>query len=179
MKTIGTLALHYISFLSLFFVTSTFFTAIWVHLFNSSAGPLIWVLFFVYWALYRRTREAMLMLYILCFLLSEFSSTSFTQLLFNLHIVLFFVTYFKSRIYWEGPLYYMLATGTCSLLFPLVQMFSFKWFGGGAWIYPNFFNLVMGTLLSMLISLPSYQLFRFIDSKIRDTRNESMEQGYL
>jgi len=179
MKTVFLFIGHYLAFILLYLLFCDLQGSLWIQLFGLSPSPLFWMPIFVYWSLYRRLRESLLMLYITAYILMHFSSSSFALLCLNLH-GLFFLTYFiRSRIYREGPLYFMLIVGVNCAAWPALQSFNFKFIAHSRFFPPNGFSWVMNILLTMLISLLLYQFFCWIDFKIRNSKREALETGYL
>ena len=171
--------LHYAIFIALTVLLCDLQSSLWIQFFGFSPAPLLWVLVLVYWVLYRRFIESLIMLYIITYILSLFTTAHFGLLCFNLHCILFIIYFIKGRLYLEGPLYFMAITATACFIFPPLHSLNNVLLTKLPWIYPDVFSWIMNILLTMLASLPTYQLFVWVDSKVRSTHKKALEKDYL
>lgn len=150
-------------FLILAILLLGFQSSLWLQLFGHFPAPQTWIPIFVYWILYRSAREGMLMTYLLALTISSSTAFALGYLLFVLGLLYLLVKAFKMRIYYPGPLFFMVVVGGCTLLFPFMHI-SISWmFENNPIKYPLIFTWIISSLMTMLFGLILYNLFIWID----------------
>lgn len=150
-------------------------TSLWMQILGSFPAPQLWLPGFIYWSLYRRPPESIAMLYLTVFMAGSLTALPYSLLLLILVFIYVGVYFLKERIYWSGSTFYMLACGFAVLLFPFSH-FVLSWILEANPIHdPELFNWIISILLTMLLSLPLYHLFTFIDHLIRPVDGRKRE----
>lgn len=166
---------NYFFFLATTALLASMECSLWLQVFGDSPGPNLWVPTLVFWSLYRRAEEGVIMIYILTLLLAALSAINGSLfLLINMSIYAVLVL-LKQRIYTSGALYFMLLCGTVSFAFPLLHTL-FSWsFENNPVTNPAWFHWALEPLLTMLIALPLYALFRLFDRLTHKQLPKEME----
>ena len=108
---------NYSIFVLVLLIVCALQSSLWLNFFGWFPAPQLWLTVLVFWVLYRELWESVLMVYILSIISSGFTALPFAHLLsINLLTAmgLFFV---KKRLYWAGPIFYMLASGISVVFF--------------------------------------------------------------
>lgn len=99
-----------------------FQTSFWAQLFGSLPSPLVWLLFILYLALYRRPIEAIGLSYLCAAQVYFFGWIPFGILMLNV-VVLFGIVYFvKERIFWPGARYFIIASLLGGFLYQIIYL---------------------------------------------------------
>lgn len=139
--------------------------SLWLQFFGYFPAPLMWQPVIAFWAVYRNLSEGLLMTYLLTITTVSLSAIPLSLFLF-LNLVCFVVAKaIKQRIYWSGPTYLMLISGTLSLFFPLGH-FILSWaIEPNPITDPEILDSILSALFTVLMAMPLYFLFVKIDQK--------------
>ncbi len=138
-------------------------TSLWFLVFGRFPAPLFWLIILVYMSVTRPLWEATMMVYFLTCVNSAFSVFPFEGLLvFSLvmTIILFLI---RERVYWGGPTFFMPMVALAAFTAPAVYWVISRWFDKNPLFLPEIFDWVISALLSVLFSLPIYQLYQWFD----------------
>lgn len=163
MREIGLITANYSVFTLASLTLAALQCSLWLQFFGYFPAPHVWLPTLVYWTLYRNLGESLVMVYILAFVASPLTAMPLGILLFT-HICLFLVVLLiKHRFYWVGSVYFMIISGVLAALFPLFHLL-FSWLFESTPITDfQFFQWIMRGLLTALVALPFFRLFRWMD----------------
>lgn len=143
-----------------------FQSSFWLEVASFSPPPYTWMPILTYWTLYRNPKETLIILYLVTFLISSFTAMPLS-ILITAHLLLFGLGYFlKLHIYWSSTHYFLLFSGTGTLLLPLIYFIPSLLLGLNDeknFHYLLILEWMISSLLTTLLSLPLYKLFRFFD----------------
>jgi len=135
----------------------------WFFLFNQHTSPQTWLPILVYWSLYRRPFESLIMIYILSFTMTSQTATPLGMIL-TLQISLYYTAYtLKSRLYQPGAVFFMTATGILTLLSPIFHLILSYFLEVNVIDQFYFMDWVLNALLTSLFALPCHLLFVWFD----------------
>ncbi len=153
-------------------------TSFWLQVFGDFPAPQFWVPGFVYWAVYRKSFEAIAMVYLTVFMAGGLTALPYSLLLLILILVYVGLYYLKDRIYWSGSTFYMLACGFAAICFPVMHVII-SWITEPNPIHdPELFHWIISVLMTMLLSLPLYRFFGFIDRFIPRAEGLDAREGF-
>lgn len=171
--------LHFAVFCLFHFLICSFQTTFWFQLFGQTPAPQLWLSILVYWSLYHSMVATLPMLYAITAISSSLSSAPAGSLLLLISALFGAIVFFKSRIYWSGPLYYLLVSGLTSLVAPLFYMII-SWFVDDQPVRSfEFFHWVLSTLLTMTVSLALYRFYSLLDRLFLSDQLDTISGGNL
>jgi hypothetical protein len=161
MKKVGYFILHAVGLVLLIALATGFQTSFWAQLFGTLPGPLIWLLFFLYLALYRKPMEAIGLSYLCAAQVYFFGWIPFGLLLFNVIILYGIVYLVKERIFWPGPRYFMIASFLAVLIYQIIYIVN-------SWLFEllpirdiMFFERIFQTIVTPIFASPVYYILKF------------------
>lgn len=138
-------------------------SSFWMQVFGNFPPPNLWILIICYWALYRSIWEAISLTYILTLLVAAMSAANF-GILVATHLMILYMTHsFRSRFFWKSSTYFMLVTGTASLLFPILYFLLCSAFEAPGLTQFAFFEYILRSLLTALLATPFFAVFDWVD----------------
>lgn len=163
----------------LFLVTTTLLAgmecSLWLQVFGDTPGPNFWIPTLVFWSLYRRSEEGVIMVYLLTLLLSAFTSLPGSLFLLCNMTLFSGLLMIRQRIYTSGAIYFMLLCGGASFGFYLIHF-------GLSWIYdsnpvtsPAWFHWLLEPLFTILVALPLLKIFYWFDHLTNKELPKEME----
>ena len=154
---------NYLTFLILTIALTSLQCSLWLQFFGYFPSPYMWIPTLVYWALYRRIHEGLLMCYMLVITTVSLSSIPISLFLFLNLIFYALAILIKQRIYWNGPTYLMLISGITSMTLTFFH-FILSWILETKPIVdPEILDGILSGLFTSLVSLPLYYIFAKID----------------
>ncbi len=155
---------NYLLYIGVTIILTSLQCSLWMQFFFYFSAPQMWIPVLAYWATYRNLSEGLLMCYLLVVVTVSLSAVPLSLLLLlNLLCFLLAIT-IKQRIYWLGPTYLMLVTGIITLSFPIIH-FLLSWaIEPNPISDPEIIDSILTGLLTSLMALPLYFLFRKFDT---------------
>jgi len=165
--------LNLIMLIILALVLSGIQTTLWFQIFGSLPAPLLWLNLVLYLILYRKQVEGILTIYFLALFLRPFTAMPIGMLWMTLLIVFALVSFVKTRVFWPGTRYFLIASFGTSVAYHLAYL------GISAWFEPNpatisFFHGFFEIIFTGLTSIPLFIVFSFLD---RLTQKETLPEG--
>ncbi len=149
-----------LTFLSLM---CAFQASLWMQVLGGFPPPLIWIVVLTFVTLHRHVGEAVFMTYLMTCVISAYTAEPFEHFLLNNMICLVFILLIKNRIYWPSPNYFMLMTAAATALHFLMNLLLSQFLDANPLRSPEFFHWMISFLLTLLISIPIYQLLKWFD----------------
>lgn len=163
MRDQGLLIGNYAAFALIGLALATLQSSLWMQVFGSFPAPHLWLPIAIYWSIYRKPQEGILICYVLSIAIAPLTAAPMGILLLLLLILWGCVYVFKRRIFWPGTTYFMLVVGAATLALPILHFIL-------SWIFERnptssfyFFEWIMKSLLTPLVSIPLLVLFQKID----------------
>ncbi len=163
MKKVGYFLLHALGLLILIALGTGFQTSLWAQLFGTLPGPLIWILFFLYLALYRKPTEAIGLSYLCAAQVYFFGWIPFGVLVTNIVVVYSVVYLVKERIFWPGHRYFITASFLATLLYQIIYLLN-------SWLFElipvrdfMFFERLFQVIITPLFAGPIYYILKTWD----------------
>lgn len=161
MKKLSYFMLHALGLLVLVALATGFQTSLWAQLFGTLPGPLIWILFFLYLALYRKPMEAVGLSYLCAAQVYFFGWIPFGLLIFNIIILYTLVYLVKERIFWPGHRYFITASFLTALLYQIIYLVN-SWFFELVPIRDlMFFERLFQVIITPIFASPVYYILKF------------------
>lgn len=155
---------NYLMFLLVTTLLTSLQTSLWLQILGSFPAPQMWAPPLVYWCLYRQPRESIIMVYIVSALSAALTAMPISLILLT-NMGLFVAIYlFKCRIYWSGPLFFMLVVGGFNILLPVIHIILSWTSEKNPITDPQIFEWIISTLLTMLVALPLFHLYSWFDA---------------
>lgn len=179
MKELGFLASNYLAFLLVSSILVSLQSSLWPQLLGVLPSPQLWIPTLVFWTLYRRTFEGLVMVYLITALVCGASAVPLGILL-AINIILFISIYFvKQRIFFEGPIFFMLTCGATSLAFPLLHLIISWIFETNPIVHVKIITWTLSSLLTMLCAMALHRFYEWIDRTTHKERNPELGGGFL
>lgn len=177
MRELGFILLNYLGFTFMTVLFAALQSSLWLQLFGYTPPPYLWITIVNYWVMFRRPGRAMIMTYIVAYVLFAMSGMPL-NIIFSILIINFTILYFiRDRVLWTGPTHFMIACGGSAFLRPLSTALSTVIFEPHPFLEFHFFSWVTSALFTALAALPIYYVLMFIDRLTlqdapRDTSSE-------
>ncbi len=149
---------------------------------GSSIGPvflhlpfLLWVPFMIYWILYRKTTETLIMLYFITWVVSSTSTVPTSHLLLLNSGFFLILTLFKN-VYYTHKMFFGLACAVMFLLMPFTLGLLCKATGMKAYL-PSLTVWVPGSVLNWFLIWPLFYLLRFADRFCEEMKKNMDPRG--
>ncbi len=153
-----------IAFYALFtLILVSFQTSLWPQWLGPIPPPYFWIPTIVYLALYQPPLKAVVTIYVTSLVISSMSSMSAGLLMLN-HLLIFTILLaLKSRVFWPGTSYFMLATAIASFAFsPFLFLLSIM-IEANPMPYPRVLPWLTAVLLTPILSPFLYNIFIWTD----------------
>lgn len=139
-----------------------FQTTLWYQLFNDFPAPLLWINVITYLSIYRKPFPALMMIYLIIFIVCAFTAMPLKMAFFTL-IPLFSLLYLiKNRVFWGGSGYYVimctLATFSYHVIYTVISFIIEK-----NHVTMNLFERFGQIILTPAFALPVYIILGFFD----------------
>ena len=136
-------------------------TTIWYQLFGNTPSPILWISLITYLSLYRKPAEGIVTVYLVSFMLINFTSMPLGVFLLCLLFIFSTIQLIKDRVYVSGPSYFLLVTSISAIGFHLCEILL-------TWLLQDSFRLQILTrlteiLLTPLSTIPIYFCLHWID----------------
>ena len=149
------------SLFSLFLVTLQ--TSLWYLWLGPFPPPYLWIPPIVFLALYRPPLKAIFTIYVVSIAISSMSSISPGLLMLN-HLLIFTILLtLKSRIFWIGKSYFVIATTLACFSFVPIHWILSLIVESNPIPYPRVLPWFVGVLLTPLFSTLMYNVFNWLD----------------
>ena len=144
-------------------ILTSFQVSLWMQFFGYFPAPQIWITTLIYWTIYRRPSEGVIMTYLLTALIASLTAMPLSLLLIT-NIILFALTMaFKQRIYWSSPTYFMMLSALATLCFPVVHFILSFLFENNSITDPAVLDWILSSLLTALFALPTFLIYSWFD----------------
>lgn len=163
MKKLSYFLLHALGLLILIALATGFQTSLWAQLFGTLPGPLIWILFFLYFALYRKPMEAVGLSYLCAAQVYFFGWIPFGFLIFNIIILYGIIYLVKERIFWPGHRYFITASFLVTLLYQFIYLIDSFFFEMIPVRDLMFFERLFQVIITPLFAGPVYFILKWWD----------------
>lgn len=161
-------------FLLLALVCASFQSSLWFQMMGYFPGPSLWVSILVYISIHRKLVESLLVLILLSFIISPFTSMADGILLMSIFILGLSAKVFKQRIYWLSATYVMLICGSSVIAFHMIKWILGIYIEEKHFYWPYFSDWIIEAILTALLSPPLFKLLEYID---RMLNRETMDQA--
>ena len=138
-------------------------TSLWFLVFGRFPPPLFWLVVLVYMSVTRPLWEAALMTYLLSFINAGFTAFPFEAVLVYSLLLMLILFLIRERVYWGGPTFFMLMVGAASASAPILFWLTSRYFDRNPVFIPEILEWILSALLTLLASLPVYQLYAWFD----------------
>lgn len=138
-------------------------TTLWPQLFGGLPSPLFWLILLTYVALYRRTWEAIFIIYACSLFLAPFTVMALGFYMLLLLILAVSVQFAKTRIFWPGPGYFLIAVSSINLFYHVVHIVLSSYIEPIPMTSYDILSRLIQLLLTPLFSIPLFYLFQFVD----------------
>ena len=149
----------------------------WPSIFGNQIPIYLWIPCVIYWALYRRTGETVLMIYFITLSVASTSSLLAGYLLAFHALVLLTLFLFK-RVYYTSWIFFSTACALTLLFFPFSLWVLSHIIAGKAY-FPGFLSWIGGGVATWILSFPLLSLFQWIDHLTITQSAEHKQPGVL
>jgi hypothetical protein len=165
--------IRFLIFILLALLVAGFQTSFWYHLFGAMPAPLLWLTLIAYLSLYRDLSEGLISVYMISIVLSVF--TSMPEGLFSLVALLLFFAgrFFRSRIFWPGPTYFMLICGVSVPSFYILHFLLSLYFETNPVWRPDVLRWLLQTLETTVVALLVFPFYQWIDDFMKEENKET------
>ena len=154
---------NYVSFLLTCLLLTALQSALWLQMFGYTPPPYLWLAVANYWIMFRSPAKAVIMSYLIAYVLFSMSGMPLSHIFF-LVLINFFILYFlRDRVLWAGPSQFMLACGASAVMIPISSLLSTFVMDPTPVFELEILELLLSPLFTALFSLPLYSIFTFID----------------
>jgi hypothetical protein len=167
------MVIRFMIFLILAVLLAGFQTSFWYHLFGAIPPPILWLTVVVYFSLYRDWTEGLISSYLLSLALSVFTAMP-EGLLSLLVLVIFFLgRFFRLRIFWAGPTYFMIVSGAAVPVFYIFHIVLSLYMEPNPLAKPEVLRWLGQTIETTGAAFFVFPLFQWIDELIKEENRES------
>ena len=163
MRELSLVISNYIVFILICFLLTGIQTSLWLQLFGYFPGPILWIPVLNYWAFNRSPMEAIIMSYLIVFILSTMTGMPLGIIFISVLACYGIIFLLKDRVLWSGPSHFTLSTAITGYSLPIIILVT-------SWSLENqpvtdfqFFNWILSPLLTALFSLFLYPVFIIFD----------------
>ena len=135
--------------------------SLWPSFFGTHFPLYLWIPCLIYWSLYRRIGETVLMAYFIAFCLASSSPLMLGYLLSFNSLVLLILLLFK-KIYYTSWVFFSVSTAGALFFFPLIIWIFAEVMGGHSYFY-GFLPELGGAILTWIFSFALLGFFQWID----------------
>lgn len=168
--------LNFLLLLLLMTVLAGFQNTFWYQLFGTMPTPMLWLCVIVYVAVYRKLYPALFTIYILGLALMGFTAMPIKVLLVTLLTVYFVLYTIRSRVFWDGPIYYTMMCAVAAASYHVIYFFL-SWMIEKNSAALNLWDRLIQIILTPAFGVPLFWLLTRIDKATWD--DSSMESGGL
>jgi hypothetical protein len=146
-----------------------FQTSFWAQIFGNLPAPLVWVLFILYFALYRKPLEAIGLSYFCAAQIYFFGWIPIGLLLLTILMFYGIVYTVKERILWPGSRYFLIASVPAIALYQILYLLNslaFESIPVRDWMI---FERLFQTLITPIFATPVYYLLKSWDKLTEQT----------
>lgn len=163
MREIGTIAGNYLLFLFSAFCLGGLESTLWYQIFGYTPAPNLWISILVFWTLYRKPIESLIMVYLLSICVNGMSVVSGPLILITNATIFMLLYWTKKRIYTSGVSYFMLLCSGSSLAFLILSPFYSFLFDSEHLVTPDFWNWLMTPILTFGFSVFIFPFYLLLD----------------
>jgi len=136
--------------------------SLWPSLSGIKIPVYLWIPCLIYWGLYRKTTEAVFMVYFITLNIASTSSLPAGYLLtFNSSILLILLLF--KRIYYTSLIFFSTACAASLFFFPIL-LWSLSWVIDGKTYFHGFILWLGGGITTWILSFPLLGVFQWIDN---------------
>ena len=142
-----------------------FQSSMWFQFFGYVPAPQLWLGVLAYWTINRKLWEGAVMIYIITLIVSSQSAVP-PAILLTICVTLYVLGLtIKQRVYFPGPLYFMLMTAFYSFVFPVFHYFVSFLIEDNPVSSFYFFRWLSTWVLTGLFAFPLFFLVEWLDKK--------------
>ena len=112
----------------------------------------LWIPYLIYWTLWRTTKEAVIIIYLLSFMIAAAGTQPAGRVLF-IHCLIFLTVLFFKRVYYTSLRFFSAAVGLSLLTLPLLIGLLSLWLDG-RFDFPGVRLWLMGGVLTWVLAFP-------------------------
>lgn len=168
---------NYLAHLLLVVALTALQVSLWLQVFGYSPAPALWILSLNFWVLRRRPFEAVLMSYLIAFVISSMTSMPLSMVFAVCLSLVGLILLLKDRVLWAGISHFTLSTAISVFSLPIIiYLWSFVIEAQPIKDF-HLFSWLLSPLLTALVSLFVYPILIQIDHFTRrdSTRNSEAE----
>lgn len=165
--------LNFLLLLVILVFVAGFQSTFWYQLFGTVPTPMLWLCLIVYVILYRGLYGALFSIYVMSLVLMGFSMIPMKMFLVSLLLVYCILYSIRSRVFWEGPVYYTLMCSIGAFSYHVIYFFS-------SWIIErnpapvDFIDRLLQLALTPAFCVPMYWVLVKMDKlTLKDMSSES------
>lgn len=163
MRELAFQIINYVSFIIVAIFLGAVQSALWLQVFGYTPAPYLWLTIANYWIMFRSPTRAIIMSYLLAYVLFSMSGMPLS-VIFVVLIINFGILYvLRDRVLWAGPTQFMLACGALAFAIPFSSIIGALLFESASTIEFHFFSWVVSALFTALSALPIYYILVIID----------------
>ena len=163
MRELSFQILNYISFVLVAIFLGAIQSALWLQVFGYTPPPYLWLAVANYWIMFRSPVRAVIMSYLLAYVLFSMSGMPLS-VIFVVLIINFAILYvLRDRVLWAGPTQFMLACGALAFVVPISSILGGWLFETAPYVEFHFFSWIVSALFTALSALPIYYILVVID----------------
>ncbi len=139
-----------------------FQSSLWFQLMGGIPSPQLWLLVFLYIALYRPYFEAVMFSYFLCLFVRSFSAVTLGMLFPCFFILISLTNFVKRKLFWSNTRYFVMASVVFTICYQFIY-YALSFLFDDNPVGANIFNHLVEISLTGIVATPLYQIFIFID----------------
>ncbi|MEQ1878626.1 MAG: hypothetical protein ABL958_18430 [Bdellovibrionia bacterium] len=150
-----------------------FQTSFWYQMFGGMPSPLLWLTLIVYLSVYRDTNEGLISVFLVAMTLSVFTAMPEGLLTIIILILFFGARFFRSRIFWPGPTYFMLVCAGAVPVFSISHILLSLYFEPNPLTRPDIVRWGLQTCETTIAALLVFPAYEWIDEFLKETGDET------
>lgn len=172
------LILNLLSHLLLVAFLTSFQTSLWYDFFGALTPPFLAIPILVYFTIYRNLKDAFIMSLLTSLLLTNFTIAPHGLSISIFICIVLLLSKLKTRIYWEGPTYYIGITALFTFSFHLFYYLVSWSFEKTGFASVQIIDWLLQTLFTCLISPIIMMTCLFIDKLLGGEQPNPMEENF-
>ncbi len=163
MRELSFQVINYICFILIAILLGAIQSALWLQVFGYTPAPYLWMTITNYWIMFRSPVRAMIMSYLVAYVLFSMSGMPLSVIFVVLMVNFGFLYILRDRVLWAGPTQFMLACGGLAFVVPISSMIGAYFFETAPNVEFHFFSWIVSALFTALSALPIYYILVVID----------------
>ncbi|MGE3759650.1 MAG: hypothetical protein AB7H97_17925 [Pseudobdellovibrionaceae bacterium] len=138
-------------------------TTLWPQLFGGLPAPILWLVLIAYLGLYRRFWESIFLVYACAACLAPYTAMSIGFYMLLLLILVALVQFAKTRIFWPGPGYFLIAVASLGVAYHVLHISMSYFFEAVPMTSLEILSRLIQILLTPMTAIPLFFIFQLID----------------